>query len=158
MLTSSDGCYDCQLHIVIYNPYVIIDQIISLTPNIDIVSHFRMITVTSTLKTSTPSLLTPSTTSLETSWTMIVMMATAMTGKVVIQPHQDGDWRLSTGQMSLMKIFSWTMDVFTSHLMLALVLRRDFTVISVDICLKCMKLYILTVTGPPTKYCCSEQL
>ena len=59
-----------------------------LTSNIDIVSYFRMIGVTSTLDTVS-SRQTPSTTSLDPSLTMLVV--TELTGKAEIHPDQAGD-------------------------------------------------------------------
>ena len=59
-----------------------------LTPNIDIVSYFRMIGVASTLDTVS-SRQTPSTISPDPSLTMLVV--TELTGKAEIHPDQAGD-------------------------------------------------------------------
>ena len=86
--TGGVGCRDCGLQIRIYNPEVIIIHNICHHHNINIMSHFRVITVTSILEMGDHSPRGLTTASQETSWTVVVLV-TARIGVVAALHHPE---------------------------------------------------------------------
>ena len=91
--TGRDGCRNCWLGINIFNPKVINILNICHHHNINVMSHFRVVTVSSQLKWMERSPLGLSTATQGPSWTM-VLVVTARVGVVAALHPALGKWRL----------------------------------------------------------------
>ena len=170
--TTRDGCQKCAFELNIINPEVIIITNICHHHNINIMSHFRGITVLFGVETINMNhwLLWPNTTTEMASWILVggLFVVAVINGKVAAPINEDGDYILSIIPLKilLMTLCSWPQVVFSSLMIMAAL--GNLYVISGARCwgekvfLTCCHLSLMvtgsTVNGPNTKYLVTRHL